>query len=64
MENLYFEHMGPNNQMHDINFCLLKETEYYAKVRAATNPKIKTAYEAIAKEYAYRAAMLRDKKNS
>jgi hypothetical protein len=54
--------MNPDEQMHDINFCLLKEAEYYAKARTATNPKIKSAYEATAKEYAHRAAMLKEKK--
>jgi len=54
--------MDEEEKMLDINFCLQKEAEYYAKARAATDPKIRSAYEATAREYAYRAKMLKDKK--
>ncbi len=39
----------------DAEFCRRKEREYYAKARAATDPKLKAAYEAAAREYALRA---------
>jgi hypothetical protein len=39
----------------DAEFCRRKEREYYAKARAASDPKLKAAYEAAAREYAWRA---------
>lgn len=56
--------MDPDEQMRDINFCLRKEAEYSAKARAIPNSKIKSAYEAVAREYAYRAKMLKEQKTA
>ncbi len=47
--------------MLDINYCLQKEAEYRAKALVATDPKVKLAYEAAAREFAYRAMLLRKK---
>jgi hypothetical protein len=56
--------MYPDEQMLDINFCLQKEAEYYAKARAVPDPKIKSTYEAAAREFAYRAKMLKEQKTA
>jgi hypothetical protein len=50
-----------DGEIFDIDFCHRKEAEYYAKARAATDPGIKSAYEAAAREYAFRAKQLREK---
>jgi hypothetical protein len=44
-----------DDKMRDAGFCRNKEREYYAKARAAADPKLKSAYEAAAREYARRA---------
>ncbi len=51
--------MAPHDEMHDLAHCLRKEMEYYAKATAATDEKLKSAYEATAREYCYRAALLK-----
>jgi hypothetical protein len=48
--------------MLDPDHCRRKEEEYYAKVKAATDPKLKSAYHATAREYAYRVKLLGTKK--
>lgn len=53
--------MDQNELMLDINYCLQKEAEYRAKALVATDPKVKLAYEAAAREFAYRAMLLRKK---
>jgi hypothetical protein len=50
--------MNLSNEMFDVAHCLRKEMEYYAKAEAAANPSLKSAYEATAREYAYRAMRL------
>lgn len=50
--------MNQNEQMLDRDYCLRKEAEYRANARVATDPKIKLAYEAAAREFAYRARLL------
>ena len=50
--------MNQNEQMLDRDYCLRKEAEYRANARVATDPKIKLAYEAAAREFAYRAMLL------
>jgi hypothetical protein len=42
-------------KMRDAEFCRHKAREYDAKARAAADPKLKSAYEAAAREYAWRA---------
>ena len=56
--------MDQEKEMLDINFCLRKESEYQLKARAATDHKLRLAYEAAAQEYAYRATSLREKEKS
>jgi hypothetical protein len=48
--------------MNDADFCRQKEAEYFAKARATNNLAIKSAYEAAAREYAYRAGLIESKK--
>jgi hypothetical protein len=52
------EKMPPDEKMFDADFCRQKEAEYYAKARAATDQKLKSTYEAAAREYAYRVKFL------
>ena len=47
------------DEMLDINYCIRKEVEYYAKARIAADQKLKEAYEATAREFAFRARQLR-----
>jgi hypothetical protein len=47
--------MHHDEEIMDAEFCRRKEREYYAKARAAADPKLKSAYEAAAREYALRA---------
>ena len=44
--------------MLDVEFCRRKQAEYYAKARAATDAKLRSAYEATAREYAHRVREL------
>jgi len=50
--------------MDDQNYCLRKSLEYSAKARAATDPKLISSYNAVAREYAYRAMLLKEKKKA
>ena len=56
--------MVEDEEIHDVSFCLRKEVEYNAKAHAATDPKIKSTYEAVAREYAYRARLLEEAKKA
>jgi len=56
--------MDQEKEMLDINFCLRKEPEYQSKARAATDRKLRLAYEAAVQEYAYRAMFLKEKEKS
>lgn len=49
------------DEMLDINYCLRKEAEFAAKARATADPKLKAAYEATAREFAFRVQQLRSK---
>jgi len=44
----------------DMRHCLRKEAEYFAKARVESDPKIKSDYETAAREYAYRAMLLKE----
>ena len=57
-------HMVAAENMDDLNYCLQKSAEYSAKAQAATDPKIVSSYKAIAREYAYRAVLLKEKKKA
>jgi hypothetical protein len=50
-----------DEQIHDINICLQKEAEYYAKACSEKNTKLRSTYEAVAREFAYRAKSLKEK---
>jgi hypothetical protein len=52
--------MDNDEKTHDLSFCLRKEAENYAKARTATDPKLISSYNAIAREYAYRAMLLKE----
>ncbi len=52
-----------DRQMLDADFCLRKAEEYRGKAKGVDEPKMKSAYEAAAREYEARARALRDKKN-
>jgi hypothetical protein len=47
------------DEMLDINYCMQKEVEYYAKARGTTDRHLKEAYEATAREFAFRVRQLR-----
>jgi hypothetical protein len=55
-------HVNEDEEILDINFCLQKEAEYCTKARSANNLKIRSTYEAVAREFAYRAKLLKEKK--
>jgi hypothetical protein len=46
--------MTPHDEMLDVDHCRRKELEYSDKAKAAADPKLKSAYEATAREYAHR----------
>ena len=52
--------MDEDKQIGDINSCLQKEAEYCAKASCAKDAKIQSTYEAIAREFAYRAKLLKE----
>ena len=56
--------MDEDETVQDLSFCLRKEAEYYAKARAATEPRLASSYNACAREYAYRAMLLKEKKKA
>jgi hypothetical protein len=50
-----------DEQIQDINICLQKEAEYGAKARSERNTKLRSTFEAVAREFAHRAKMLKKK---
>lgn len=52
------DEMPRDHEMNDPQFCRGKEADYYAKAKAETNPRLKSAYEAAAREYAYRVRII------
>lgn len=48
------------DEMLDKDHCQRKELEYSAKAKAATNPALKSAYEATVREYHRRAELLKE----
>ena len=55
--------MAAYNEMLDLSHCVRKEAAFSAKAKAATDPLLRSTYEAAAREYAYRAALI-DSKNA
>ena len=51
-----------NREGIDTRHCRRKEAEYSAMARATTDPEMKIAYEALAREYAYKALLIREVK--
>lgn len=47
-----------DEDMHDIGYCVAKQQEYDAKARRETNAKLKAAYEAASREFAWRVREL------
>jgi hypothetical protein len=54
--------MDPYDEMLDLSHCVRKGLEYSDKAKAAVDPKLKSAYEATAREYHRRAEQLRKRK--
>jgi len=50
-----------DEKMQNINYCLQKEAEYYAKARVTADQKLKEAYEAAAREFGFRVRQLRSR---
>jgi hypothetical protein len=51
-----------DGEMRTLSFCLRKEAENYSMAHAAADPKTKATYEAVAREYAHHAMLLKEKK--
>jgi hypothetical protein len=48
--------------LNDAGYCRAKEAEYAAKARVTKDKGPKSAYEAVAREYAYRLILISSKK--
>jgi hypothetical protein len=46
----------------DAGYCRAKESEYAAKATVTKDKALKSAYEAVAREYGYRAIVIGSKK--
>ncbi len=55
-------YLSNGDEMEDAAFCLAKEEEYAAKARGTNNRAVKSAYEAAAREFAYRVKLIGSKK--
>ena len=51
-----------NDGVNDAGYCRAKEAEYAAKARVSKDKALKSAYEAVAREYAYRVILISSKK--
>jgi len=51
-------------EMLDLDHCRRKATEYVAKAKATPHAALKSAYEAVAREYHRRAAQLKERKTT
>ena len=56
--------MRHDNETPDVTFYRMKSAAYYTKARAAIDPKLKSEYEADAREYRYLAVLLQQDKIS
>jgi len=54
--------MDEGNIPRDFAYYRRKEIEYYAKAEAASDPQLKSAYEAAAREYALKGTALTETK--
>jgi hypothetical protein len=52
--------MDSYNEMLDVDHCLRKEPAYHANARAIDGPQLKSTCEAAAREYRYRALLLKE----
>ena len=57
-------YLGKDNDegLNDASYCRAKEAEYAAKARASKDKGLKSAYEAVAREYAQRLILISAKK--
>jgi len=55
-------YLSNDDDSQDADYCRTKEAEYYVKARGTNNRAIKSAYEAAAREYAYRVMLIETKK--
>ena len=55
-------YLAKDDEMNDPVHCLAKEAEYAAKARGTNDKALKSAYEAAAREYSYRAIRIDSKK--
>lgn len=55
-------YLSRDNDMLNSDYCRAKEAEYYAKAAATNDRAIKSAYEAAAREYAFRVTLIETKK--
>jgi hypothetical protein len=56
--------MATTDEMLDADHCRRKQVEYLDKAKAATNPALKSAYEATAREYHRRVELLAKRKSA
>jgi hypothetical protein len=54
-------YLARDDAMQDVDFCRRKQADYAAKAAATNNVALKSAYEAAAREYAYRAELVEKK---
>ena len=55
-------YLSRHDDMQSADYCRAKEAEYYAKASATNDRAIKSAYEAAAREYAFRVTLIESKK--
>ena len=57
-------YLDKNNDegLNDASYCRAKEAEYAAKAGVTKDKALKSAYEAVAREYAYRVILISSKK--
>ena len=51
-----------DEEMQNADFCYGKEVDYYAKAKATPNLALRSAYEATAREFAYRVRLIGSEK--
>jgi hypothetical protein len=60
----FMTYLAKDDDMNDPGYCLAKEAEYAAKGRATNDRALKSAYEAAAREYAYRLLFIGSKREA
>jgi hypothetical protein len=54
-------YLSRGDEMRDADYCRRKQVDYAAKAAATKNAALKSAHEAAAREYGYRAALIEKK---